>query len=155
MGNRDYANQLAEQYMESVSRLVTSADNAYRWFRDQGIEATRSFVRDTWRETQTRLRNAPLINQLPTRYTVPRRLILDSPTHWEGKYFVSVDIWGLAEDTGEKYRRRPLLRFDHQPTLDEIYDAAAEIQPGYGFKRDPARTTMQIAGVFHKKGAQW
>lgn len=151
----EFRYDIARQWMEGVMGEVTSADKAYAYLQERDVDIPRRVVRDVWKETGEAISWRPLIDRLPPHYLIPKRWTVEVKTGLEGPYIAKVRIRGVVKDTVLPYERFPTISFDHQPTTEEINEAAMTTAERYEFDQVLYAPSIANLGTYHVEGAEW
>jgi hypothetical protein len=147
--------ETARNIMEKTMGQVRSADAAYEYLRDTGLDLPRSVVRTVWRETGEQLHYRPAINQLPEGYHIPRAWMSNRETMADARYGYRVSIVGKATETGGKYERHPTIYSDTPLTLGALQGLAADVAAEYDFDTEVQEPDIVIEWAWHNEALDW
>jgi uncharacterized protein YbdZ (MbtH family) len=132
---------LLEEFGEWVHKsmhYVTSADKAYHWLREQGLDVTRDIVRDVWREVGLREQWETVINTWGNDKPIPKQWIVQRESVESESLLQYIKAQWYNPETNEwreVVHSRPIDRviafYDY---LDEVYDEEVGYAELEGYK---------------------
>lgn len=115
-----------------VMHVVTSADKAYHYLREQGYEWTRAFVREAWRETGQADYWRTVLETYGTERTVPKAWTVTRETVEAKGFMHTVEIQTQRWEDGRLETRYMSVVSDRLMSYDNVISELEADIDAYG-----------------------
>lgn len=134
-----------------VMHIVTSADKAYAYLREQGYEWTRAYVREAWRETGKADYWKTVIETYGTDRPAPRAWTIERETKEAGGFMHTVEILTQDWETGELKTRYMSVVGDKIISYDDVVESLEADIDAYGEVFGFSVLEIRPGGIVHMK----
>jgi hypothetical protein len=135
-----------------VMRVVTSADKAYAYLREQGYDWTRAFVREAWKETGLKDAWATVAETYGTDRPIPKAWVIEKKGGLEPGYQVNLKFTYQDMTTGEIETKYVSQIYDkvvpYSQAVDDMEDYLEEYEAVFGW----VPISLTPGGVFRLTG---
>ena len=136
-------------WVHKAMEVVTSADRAYAWLREQGFEWTRAEVRATWREVGMKEYWSTVIETWGTDRKIPRYWEMPGSEKQRAEYQYLVS-YRFYDPEGKVQERVVSYLSDVPRTFREVYAAMMETISDYLLAEGGALADVSPGGVVRR-----
>lgn len=148
-----YYVNVTQQWIEGIQRDVpgaTSADKAYAWGREQGIEAPRWAWRDAWRSEVRAKGYRQIYERFDEEEIIPRSWMQSTEYRYGTPYTYIVKTGTVIDEDGKTQDAMVTVMADVQLSIGEVLEDAANLAWSCWPTVDPFDYTPTIEHAFYK-----
>jgi hypothetical protein len=132
--------------------VVTSADKAYKYFKELGYEWTRAEVREAWKTVGEKDMWATVIKTYGTDRPIPRAWIIEKKGGLEPGYQMTIKMTYMDANTGEVETRYISQIYDRPVSYDQAFSDVSDYLEEYKVALGQIPIELSPGGVFHLSG---
>jgi hypothetical protein len=133
-------------------KVVTSADKAYSFLREQGYEWTRAFVREAWKETGLKDAWATVSKTYGTDRPIPKAWVIERKGGLQPGYQVDLKYTFMDMSTGKTETKYVSQIYDkvvpYDQAISDMQDYVEEYEAVFGW----VPISFDPGGVFRLTG---
>lgn len=113
---------IAKDLIIGAMKVVTSADKAYRWLREQGYTFTRKVVRESWKIVGEKDMWSTVSKTYGTDRPIPRPWVIDMESKEAEGLYHRIKVTYQDIETGEYSEKIVSERLEKRTAYDSVYD---------------------------------